>query len=298
VAARIDTKAAFFNREYNNRELVPEFAEIFARWTETSLAARSRLKAHLDVAYGSTPKQTLDVFPAMHAPTHGAARTRTQPPILMFIHGGYWRSLDKSDVSYLATPWVKSGVTFVAVNYDLAPAVTMEEIVRQNLMAVTWLFLHAGQFGADPHRIYVAGHSAGGHLTAMLMAALFPRWHGTLPPDVVKGGIAVSGLYDIDAVRRAPFLNASLTLTPERADTLSPHLMPPATHAPLITAVGGDESSEFHRQNRLIGSAWKNVLHADVPCPNRNHFTVCDALGEPDHALFKATFDLIHLAYS
>jgi arylformamidase len=295
VAARIDTKATFFNREYNNRDLVPEHAEIFARWAETSAQARAKLKPQLDLEYGPTLKQKLDVFPALQSPTHGP---RAHPPVLMFIHGGYWRSLDKSDFSYLATPWVRSGVTFVPINYDLCPGVTMEEIVRQCLMAVTWLFLHAGQFGADPHRIYVAGHSAGGHLVAMLMAALFPRWHGTLPPDLVKGGVAVSGLYDLDAVRRAPFLNASLGLSPDRADALSPVLMPPATHAPLITAVGGEESSEFKRQNRLIGQAWKQVLRSDVPCPGLNHFTACDALGDIDHALFKATFDLIHLAYS
>jgi arylformamidase len=295
VAARIDTKAGFFNREYNNRALVPEHAEIFERWTASAAEARAKLKPQLDVPYCATPKQTLDIFPAHHAPSHGP---RVHPPVLMFIHGGYWRSLDKSDFSHLATPWVKSGVTFVPINYDLCPAVTMEEIVRQCLSAVTWLFMHAGQFGADPHRIYVAGHSAGGHLVAMLLAALFPRWHGTLPPDIIKGGVAVSGLYDLDPIRRAPFLNASLTLTPERADKMSPVLLPPATHAPLITAVGGEESSEFKRQNRMIGQAWKQVVRADIPCPGMNHFTVCDALADTDHALFKATFELIHLAYS
>ena len=265
---------SFFSREYNNRELVPEHPKFIARWTETAARARSTLSCQLDLRYGSQPGETLDLFPARN----GDGTT------LMFIHGGYWRAFDKKDFAFLAPAWVDAGVSFVVVNYDLCPRVSMDEIVRQMLRASRWLWLNAGRYGLDRDRLYVAGHSAGGHLTAMLMSALWPAFDPALPKDLWKGGLAISGLYDLRPMIEVDWLNGDLRLDNESALKVSPAFLPPATRAPVMTCVGGNESSEFHRQNALLGHRWRAVIAEDIPMPGTNHFSVIDGLAEPQSA--------------
>jgi arylformamidase len=273
---------ALLARQYNNRELVPEHPQFFARWAQSSAAAR-KLKAHLDVRYGETPGETLDIFPA----PGGDGRC------LMFIHGGYWRSLDKKDFSFLAPAWVDAGVSLAVVNYDLCPRVTIEEIVRQMLRASRWLWLNAAHYGLDRDRLYASGHSAGGHLTAMLMCAQWPAFDARLPKDLWKGGLAISGLYDLRPLVHVEFLQQDLRLDEASATKVSPAFMPPATRAPVMTCVGGDESGEFLRQNRLLGERWRAVFAGDVPMPGKNHFSVCDGLAEPSSPLFQAALGLM-----
>lgn len=275
----------FCEREYNARAMIPDAEQIFARWSEQGAATRRMRPCLIDVPYGDTEFERLDLFPSRGDDT----------PLLVFIHGGYWRALDKSDFSFLAPAWVDSGVSLAVVNYDLCPKVSVEEIVRQMLRASRWLWLHAEDHGMDQDRLYVSGHSAGGHLTAMMMAAMFPVFDGRLPKDLFKGGLAVSGLYDLRPLLHVDFLQRDLKLDEDSAWRLSPAYMPPATRAPLVTAVGGDESGEFHRQNALIAARWKKVLMADVAMPGRNHFSVMDALAEPDSALFRAARRLMKL---
>ena len=273
---------AFCNREYNNRALVPEYPRHLERWAVAARRARRPGACLSDLHYGGTPRERLDLFPA----------AREGGPLLVFIHGGYWRSLSKDEFSWVAPAFVERGVSVAVIDYDLAPAVTMETIVLQVLRAIEWLWRENERYGYDASRIFVGGHSAGGHLTAMAMSALWPAWDPDLPADLVKGGVAISGLYDLEPIRRASFLNVDLKLNPRSAMKLSPAWMPPAGSAPLVTCVGGLESSEFARQNALIGARWKRVLRADVPAPGRNHFTVVDALAEPGHPLFEATLAL------
>jgi arylformamidase len=277
---------ASLSRLYNNRELVPEHPKFFARWTETSARARNTLSCQLDLRYGSQPGETLDLFPARNG--NGTA--------MMFIHGGYWRALDKKDFSFLAPAWVDAGVTLAIVNYDLCPRVSIDEIVRQMLRASRWLWLNAGRYGLDRDRLYVAGHSAGGHLTAMLMSALWPVLDPALPKNLWQGGLAISGLYDLRPMIDVDWLNEDLRLNPESALRLSPAFLPPATRAPLMTCVGGDESSEFHRQNALLGSRWRPVIAEDIPMPGTNHFSVIDGLAVPQSALFAGARRLMKLS--
>ncbi len=277
--------AAALTREYNNRELVPEHPQFLARWTERSAAARRTMSARLDLRYGPGEGETLDLFPAR----------KGDGTCMMFIHGGYWRALDKSDFSFLAPPWVEAGVSLAVVNYDLCPKVSMEEIVRQMLRASRWLWLHAEEYGMDQDRLYVAGHSAGGHLTAMLMAALYPAFDARLPKNLWKGGLAISGLYDLRPMLLVDFLQPDLRLDEESALRLSPAFLPPATRAPVMTAVGGSESREFHRQNAVLGERWNAVLAADIPMPGRHHFSVMDALAEPESALSQGARRLMKL---
>jgi arylformamidase len=279
------TDPAFLSREYNNRALFPDHARHFARWADTSARARSTMACYLDRAYGSSPGETLDIFPSRKG--DGSA--------LMFIHGGYWRSLDKRDFSFLAPAWVDAGVSLVVVNYDLCPKVSIERIVQQMLAASVWLYRHAEQYGMDEDRIYVSGHSAGGHLAAMLLAALWPVMDRSLPRNLVKGALAVSGVYDLRPLVQVDWLQGDLRLDEETALKLSPAFLPPATRAPLALAVGGLESSEFRRQNALLAQRWKTVLARDVAMPGKDHFTVVDGLGDAASPLFAATRRLMGL---
>jgi arylformamidase len=275
--------SAFFEREYNARAAIPEHPQIFARWAEQAAITRRLRACLIDLPFGETAAERLDYFP-----------TREEAaPLLVFIHGGYWRSLDKSDFSWLAPPFVQHGVALALLNYGLAPATPVEDIVRQQIAALAWLYRNGDRLGFDPDRIVVAGHSAGAHLTAMMMAALWPVVADDLPATLVKAGLAISGIYDLVPLVQAPFVNVDLRLDAKRARTLSPVHMPPATNAPLITAVGALESSEFQRQNALIGRAWKSNISRDIPIARTNHLTVVDELANPGSVLFDAALEQI-----
>jgi len=270
---------------YNNRELVPDHAQYFARWAEAAQRARATMTSHLDLRYGDAPGEALDLFPAR----------KGDGSCLMFIHGGYWRSLDKKDFSFLAPALVDGGISLAVVNYDLCPKVSMEEIVRQMLRASRWLWLHAEDYGMDQDRLYASGHSAGGHLTAMLMCAVWPVFDRQLPKDLWKGGLALSGLYDLRPLIDIDWLNVDLRLDETSAMRLSPAFIPPATRAPVMTSVGGDESSEFLRQNALLGERWRGVFAGDIAMPGRNHFSVVDGLAEQASPLFQGVRKLMKL---
>ena len=285
AAEQPSAHSSFYAREYNNRELVPDHARFIARWQQASADARAKLGGYLDRRYGEAPGETIDLFPARNG--NGTC--------LFFIHGGYWRSLDKRDHSFIAPAWVDAGVSVAVVNYDLCPKVSIEEIVRQMLRAARWLWLNAGDYGIDEKRLFVSGHSAGGHLTAMLMAALWPIFDRQLPANLFKGGIAVSGVYDLRPVLEVPWLNVDLKLDEAEARRLSPAFLPPATRAPVLTCVGAEESSEFRRQNALLGERWRSVLVGDIVVPGAHHFSVIDDLGDPASALFAGARRLMGL---
>src|SRR3989442_2013786 len=180
-----DRKA--LDREYNNREKVPDAQVWLARYARESERARRELTARLDVAYGSHPGETLDVFlPAGHGPT----------PVHVFIRGGYWPRLDKIDFSFVARAFLPAGVAVVVINYALVPTVDLDELVRQCRASIAWVYRNATSFDGDPDRITISGHSAAGHLVAMLMATDLAAF-GALPPDLVKAGSGSSVRYDL-----------------------------------------------------------------------------------------------------
>ena len=272
-------------RQYNNRALVPDHAQYFARWGEASARARSIMTSRLDQRYGDMPGESIDLFPAR----------KGDGSCFMFIHGGYWRSLDKSDFSFLAPALVDAGISLAAVNYDLCPKVSIEEIVQQMLRASRWLWLHAEEHGMDQDRLYVGGHSAGGHLAAMMMCGLWPAFDRRLPKDLWKGALAISGVYDLRPLVQVEFLQPDLRLDEASAARVSPALMMPATRCPVMTCVGGDESSEFHRQNALIGERWRAAFAGDIAMPGTHHFSVVDGLADQTSPLFTGTRRLMKL---
>lgn len=275
--------ADFCEREYNVRAAVPDHGAVFARWAEQSRAVRRSRPALLDLAYGDSAAERLDLFP-----THVA-----HAPLLTFIHGGYWRALDKSDFSWLAPTYTARGINVAVVNYGLLPATPLADIVRQMLRAHAWLYRHADAYAYDRDAIYASGHSAGGHLTAMMMLARWPQWEPDLPVGLVKAGIAVSGLFELEPLRHTPFIRADLGLDAAAARKLSPAAMPAPAGTRLLTCVGGEESAEFHRQSQSLAAAWPQARVERVNAPGRNHLTVCDALAESAHPLHETAAALV-----
>ena len=275
--------ADYYSKQYNARAGIPDHPQIFQRWAQQSAKVRESAAGLYDLQYGDLASERLDFFPT----------DRTDGPLLVFIHGGWWRSLDKSDFSFLAPAFTAAGINVALTNYTLAPAASIEEITLQQVRALAWIYRHAGRHGADVSRIVVAGHSAGAHLSAMMMTAQWPAFDTGLPPDLIKAGVLFSGLYDLTPVQHAAFVNDDLQLTPERIGPLSPATMLQVHPTPFITAVGGLESDEFKRQNALIGSVWKDSHVDDIALPQANHLTICDALGGPGQPLFEATIALI-----
>jgi arylformamidase len=250
--------------------LVPDHAAHFAQWAQTSADARASLKCNLDLAYGDGPNETLDIFPAK----------QKNAPVVVFIHGGYWRSLDKADHSFVAPPLHDMGACVVVVNYALCPGteetpVTIPDIAQQMAKALAWTWHHIAQYGGNPQQVVVAGHSAGGHLAAMLLACEWKKIDPSIPAHWIQKALSISGLYDLTPLRKTPFLQTSLKLTAQHARMASPALWPRPKKGVLYTVAGGDESAEFLRHNRLIHQTWgPKTVPVCEDLAGLNHFSI------------------------
>ncbi len=268
---------------YNPRLVVKSYQEIFERWEKDSERARAALDCYLDVPYGSSEAEKMDIFRAQ-----GKSRG-----LLMYIHGGYWRSLDNKRFSFVAPALAEAGITVAVPGYALCPAVQVADIVMQMVQACAWLYRNGENFGAPANRLCLCGHSAGGHLAAMMLSCRWRDYSPSLPSKVVSAAMSISGLYDLTEIVRVPSVNCDVHLDERSAREVSPAFLPPATDAPLYTAVGGEENQGFHIQNRLIGEKWGKVRRTDIPCPGKNHFTVLDQVCDPESGLFKAILEMM-----
>ncbi|MDE0391643.1 MAG: alpha/beta hydrolase [Rhodospirillales bacterium] len=264
---------------YNLRQRHPEFEEYFAVWEAESARVRDSLDCKLDVRYGAGPNMTADLFPA----AAGGA------PIQVFIHGGYWRSMDKDIHSFPAEGFVAAGGAAVSLNYALAPAVTLDTIVEQCRTAIEWIAGNAGRLNGNPDRIFVSGHSAGGHLTgAMLCTDWAARGR---PADLVKGGTAISGIFDLAPLMETS-INDDVRLDAEAAARNSPiHNLPSGgAGGQLIAAVGAAETPEFLAQNRGFAEAWqaRGFQATVMEIEGLHHFNVVMEMGRPGSALTQA----------
>lgn len=281
----LDYDQAQLDAQINLRARWPEHEAYFAKWAADSAAFRAERTGRLDLRYGPTAGQSLDLFTVAG---DGPA------PLIAFIHGGYWQALDKSDYSYLAPAFLDQGVAYASLNYGLAPDTPLGAMIDQIRRALAWLYREAEAHNIDRRRIVVAGHSAGGHLAVMAMATDWPAMAPDLPADLLAGGCSVSGVYDLEPVRLS-YHNAILGIAAEEVTGWSPLRCLPAAAPTLILAVGAGETDEFLRQHAEFAQAWRQrgLSGREVPLPGRHHFSAVDALGEPGHPLYVAVQELL-----
>lgn len=256
---------AALDAQYNNRARVDNFDAVLDAWRQRSEVLRRQRPYLSDLAYGEHPRHRLDFFPA---PT---PRT-SPPPLLVFLHGGYWIALDKTCFEFLAADLLDTGISVAFADYPLGPADDMDTISAAAYQAVRWLLDQAGRLGFDAHRLAVCGHSAGGHLVGMLLSS---NW-GSQPGPCA--GMALSGLFDLEPIRRS-FLGPLIGLTPEAVRRNSPILLDPALRCPLLLAVGSQEPAEYHAQSAALARAWGDRSSITSHCAaSTDHFTVLETL--------------------
>jgi len=266
--------AVDYEAEYNNRARVPEHPEIFARWMREAenyrAAALEAGHAQLGLSYGDTPRQFIDLF----LPAAGETA-----PLAIFVHGGYWRSLDPSIFSQTARGLNGRGIAVAVAGYDLCPNVTIADIIEQIRRACAFLWQRYGR------RMLMYGHSAGGHLTAAMVATDWPALYPKAPADLIPAGYSISGVFDLSPLIGVT-MNQDLRLDAEEARKVSPVFWPVAPGRVFDAVVGGLESNEFKRQSQIIAQGWRGKAQTRYEeVAGMNHFTVIDALADPQSAM-------------
>ena len=270
--------------EFNPRATVRNVNARIADYANVSAATRARLDCVLDVRYGSGEKETLDIFPA----------DEPNAPVLLFIHGGYWRAMDKSDYSFIADVFQPAGATTVLVNYDLCPDVTLDTIIAQTMRGIAWTWRNIAEHRGDPGRLYVSGNSAGGHLTAM---ALAHDWEAEgLPADIIKGAMPVTGVFDCGPVPDIT-VNELVRLDRETARRLSPLRNPPRMPVPVLVAVGGAEPRLWIEMSKDYAALCRDrgIECEYMELSAHDHFDMGRAVGEPESLLAQAMLRMMGL---
>ena len=272
----------FVERGYNNRAAVADHPRWFAKYSGLSAETRARHRHRIDLRYGAAPRQTLDLFP----PEGGARGT------FVFIHGGYWRSFDKADFHFVAGPLLEQGIAVAVANYDLCPTVSIAKIVDECRKLMVWVAREGSQHGATADNVVVGGHSAGGHLAAMMFAT---DWDALgLDRDPFVGGVTLSGVHDLKPLVLAS-MNSDLRLTNAEAARISPVNQVSLSQAPLLVAVGGAETTEFVRQSQLLWDAWPDTCRpaaGPLILAGKHHFSVVADHADPESELTRATLAL------
>lgn len=281
-----DYDAEELERQFNPRAYTPNFEDIVNVGFERSAAYRDAARnPRYDIAYGSGETDKLDLF--LPDNPDGA-------PVEMYIHGGFWRSREKGDFSYLAGPIVDAGGIAAIVDYALCPVVTLDQIVQQMRACVVWLHQNIADYGGSPDRLHVAGHSAGGHLAAMLLTTDWTTLG--LPTDTLKSVVPISGVFEIEPVMHTSVQEA-VRLTPDIAARNSPVFLPAKSRPPVAVTVGTAESEEFQRQSKAYADALQSQgLTVDYfEMPDQNHFSILTESTEPGNHLTETRLRLMGL---
>jgi len=281
----LDYDQAALDRAYDQPSWAPNMQEVLQRRAAASDAVRARLGAPRRFAYGPTSIEGLDVYPT----------PRPNAPVMVFLHGGAWRGGEARHQAYAAETFVRAGAHWVVPDFATVLDVGLDGMVAQVRRAVAWVAQHAANFGGDPGRLYVGGHSSGGHLAGNVLVTDWAADFG-LPSDAVKGGLCVSGMYDLRAVR----LSARSSYV--KFDDRIEHELSPVRHlaritAPVVVAYAGHDSPEFQRQSREFAAALQGVgrLQELIVAPGLNHFEIPETLARPDGLLGRAALALLGL---
>jgi arylformamidase len=283
----LDYTQAELDRAYDQRAWAPNADEVIARYASESAKTRKRFSGALDVRYGSTKEETLDLFPA-------AARGA---PLHVHVHGGGWRNLTKDEESFLAASLVPAGAALAVLNFATIPRVRLPDMIEQVRRAIGWLYAHAPVLGADPDRIHLSGHSSGAHMAAVLAATDWTELG--VPGDVLKSALLMSGMYDLRPVMMSARSNY-VKLSGSEVEQLSPIMRPGNVVPPVVIAFGALETPEFRRQARSFHEA---LIHAGkasrlLDCGHVNHFELLELLAQPDSELCRAALELMGLPVS
>ncbi len=277
-----DMDLAELDRQYDARATVNDIAPFLARYADLSAAARRDLDVIADVSFGQRPEEVMDIFPAGE-----------NAPVFIFIHGGYWRLLSKDESSFFAPCFVERGIAAIAVNYALAPAASLDEIVRQVRAAVSHIWRESDRYGIDRTRIHVGGSSAGGHLAGMLLSKGWQSGFG-VPDDLIAGAMTASGLFDLEPVRLC-HPNEWIRLDEASAHRNSPIHHLPDDGCPLLVTWAGSDTGEFKRQSRDYAGAWRRSGFpvSEFEVADRNHFDIILDLADPARDLTRRVFTMI-----
>lgn len=271
-----DYDSAELERQYDARGSVCDFDAEIARYREMSAQSHADCTVIADLAYGANTAERIDYFPA-----------GTNAPVLVFIHGGYWRLLGRSDSAFMAGALARHGISTAVVEYTLAPAASLVQIVSEVKRSMGWIYANIRQYGGDPDNLVICGSSAGAHLSAMVMATDWETEFG-LPKQILRGAFLLSGLYDLEPlIHCRP--NEWLNLDIESARRNSPQVL--HLNAEIKTQVywGGAETDEFKRQSQAflekLQSTGAEAIGAEIA--DRNHFDIVTDLGNPSRHIFK-----------
>ena len=278
----------YLSHQYLPRLTIKNSEKYLRESSERSARVRKKTSCKLNVAYGPTKGQICDIFPA----------PEPNSPVHIFIHGGYWRAkeIQKDTYSHIAKPFTKAGATVVIPNYDLCPDVSITTITMQMRIAVKWIYKNIERYNGDKARIFISGHSAGGHLTAMMAATDWSN-EGLLPKNLIKGIAPISGLFDIKPHRYLPLLQPDLKLTSAEVDAMSPMYLIPKFSGTCIIAVGEREPDLFHWQSLAYAAHLRlNKVQAEyISMPDDNHFSITDRLGNSRDLLTRALLKQMNL---
>ena len=267
---------SYWQREYSPRHTITNSQKYFDGWTERAASTRRQLHGRIDVAYGSDPRERLDLF-----------RGRASAGTLIFIHGGYWRAFSKDDFSWVADIFVKAGLTVAVLSYPLIPVAHLSDISRSISKAMNFLMRELLS-AEERSRLVLAGHSAGAQLAAHFLASSATDAAAACKLDAI---VCVSGLFDLIPVGRAGIFGA-MDLLPGELYAASPLYLPPPDHAAVLLAVGAEETREFHRQSERCADAWSERVTGLIRIPERNHFSVIDELYDAETLLSSQVLSL------
>ena len=264
--------------QYDNRSAVPGHMHIFRDWERRSLLARQGLGGARDLAYGPHPRQTIDLFVP--------ADLASPAPLHLFLHGGYWQAMSRESSGFVVRGLVQAGIAVAVAGYRLCPEAGLEEVVQDVRDALVWLHRHGAAHHVDASRVQVSGHSAGGHLAAMLWTTDWTHQAPELPVDFLHSGIGISGIYELQPLLSTR-VNGALGLDVPRARDLSPALAEPICRAPFFIAVGEAESEEYHRQSEFLRERWgkKGVPVEMETLKDHHHFSIMDELARREGVL-------------